>query len=168
MLTTTGLIYVGGLTAITFVSRIWAKYKLERRAINESSLPLFDLVQLEIAMTPQPGDDPSILAEIRETLTHLNRRAFELDIWTLDEQLVTYHQRLPDPLRPTMHRAMLRLIQSQDRWLQLVGAKTSASLGLCDNLPAIELLLGRSVEISGEPETHRFQVAIEASVSKLR
>jgi hypothetical protein len=167
MLTSTALVYAGGIAAITFVSSVWTKYKMAKRARREGVLPLFDLVQLEIATTPHADETSDVLTEIRETLQHLNRRRFAEEVWGLDEQLATYYSRLPDALQPTMHGVLLRFIQSNDRWLQIVGAKTSATLNLRENRPVIDALLQKTSEPALDESSKRFRTELEAALKRL-
>jgi hypothetical protein len=168
MLTTTGLLYAGGMAGIIFVSRVWTKYKLDARAKHEETLPLFDLVQLEIATTSQADDDADVLAEIRETFTRLNRRRFATEVWALDTQLAKYYARLPNQSRQTMRCVLLRFIQSEDGWLQIVGAKTSAALSLREHGAAIQELLERQPEAGADRALQRFRDEVEAAAVKLR
>ena len=147
MINPSRLIYILGVAAIPVIARTWVRLKRERRQKREAKLPLFDAVLLEIALTPkQDGDDSDVLIEIRETLAHLNRREYAEEFWGLDEQLAAYHERIPPTSRPTMKRAVLRLLDQPDHWLEGVAAKTSARLCFDEARDKIEALLQ-----AGEP-----------------
>lgn len=146
------LIYTLGLAAIPVISRLWVRYRREKRQKREYQLPLFDAVLLEVALTPREGDDPDVLVEIRETLAHLNRRSFAEEFWTLDQQLAQYYERVPRKSRPTVRRAIARLLEQPDRWLQAVAAKTSARLCFTEATPAIEALLESGDEAQADQE----------------
>ena len=158
------LVYAGGAAAIPVVARLWVRYRRNQRQKREYNLPLFDGVLLEIAFTPRPGDhdDPDVLAEIRETLAHLNRRMYADEFWKLDEQLGQYYERLPEPSRPTMRRALIRLIEQPDRWLQSIGAKTSARLHLAEAAGPIRALLDKEAGADA-----RFQAEMEKALESL-
>jgi len=134
-----GLIYGGGLATIYFVSRVWAKFKMDAATRRKQNIPLFDAVLLEIATTPpkDSAEDPDVLAEIRETLAHLNCQSYAEEFWGLDKQLVEYYSRLPVSSRPTMRAALIRLLRSEDRWLEVVGARSCANLSLREAAPLL-------------------------------
>jgi hypothetical protein len=67
-----------------------------------------------------------------------------------------------------MRSALLRMIQSPDRWLQAVGAKTAATLGLHEYADPIEALLERQSAPASDAAARRFREVIEASAVKLR
>ncbi|HEY3328798.1 MAG TPA: hypothetical protein VGK19_02160 [Capsulimonadaceae bacterium] len=169
MITTTGIIYAVGLAGITFYSRVLLNYKRQKRARTEAELPLFDLVALEIATTPQRGsnDDGDVLTEMRETFQHLNRRRFAPEVWELDAQLAVYYNQVPEASRPTIRRALVRLIESEDSWMRIVGAKTAAALGVVEALPAIDAQIATHQESTDEAEK-RFTDEMEAAAEKLR
>lgn len=141
MINPSRLIYILGVAAIPVIARLWVRFKQERRQKREAKLPLFDAVLLEIALTPKEGDDPDVMVEVRETLAHLNRREYAEEFWGLDGQLVPYYERIPEPSRPTMKRAVLRLLDQPDRWLQSIAAKTGARLGFEEARAKIERIL---------------------------
>jgi len=131
------LTYGAGLAAIPFIARVITRIRFDRKARREADLPLFDLVALEVATTPKPGgdDDGDVLAEVRETLTHLNRRMYAQDVWRLPDNLCAYYHNLPSAQKPTMERGICRLIGTDDRWLILIGATTAGKLHLQSSLP---------------------------------
>ena len=142
MLSQSGMVWIGGILTITFVSRAWGRYKVEQRARVEGELPLFDLALLEIAVTArETDDDPAVLDEIRETLIHLNRRKFAAEALDLHAQLARFAQGLAEPRRPAVFHVAIRMIESGDPWLQTIGASTAAELGETRALPSIEQAL---------------------------
>ena len=159
------LIYVGGLVVITSVGRIWAKAKVSAREKKKHTTPLYDAVLLEIATTPVKGedDDPDVLAEVRATLAHLNRQSFADEFWGLDKQLVPYYGRLPVKSRPTMRRALVRLLESGDHWLEVVAARTCANLTLREAVP---VLTARLDAIAAEPGASTAQQRFHDELSK--
>lgn len=166
-----GLIYAGGVATVTLIARLWVSYRRDRRQKREYLLPLFDAVLLEVALTPKQGesDDADVLAEMRQTLAHLNRRSFAKEFWGLDEQLAQYYEKLPENCRPTMRRALLRLIGQPDRWLQSIAAKTSARLGITEAAGPIRELLEKDSE-GASPANRadsRFHSELEAALNRL-
>jgi hypothetical protein len=166
-----GLIYAGGIAAISLAARLWVSYRRDVRVKREYKLPLFDAVLLEVALTPQKGEaeDADVLAEMRETLAHLNRRSFAKEFWGLDEQLAQYYEKLPEKCQPTMRRALLRLIDQPDRWLQSIAAKTCGRLGIMEAAGPIRALLEKESE-SASPvnaaDAH-FHTELEAALKRL-
>lgn len=144
MINQSRLIYILGVAAIPVIARLWVRLRQDRRVRRESTLPLFDSVVLEIALTPKDGEDIDVLVEIRETLKHLNRRQYAEEFWMLDEQLAQYYEQIPQSSRPTMEHAILRLLDQPDRWLQAIAAKTSARLCLLEAKRPIDELLQSS------------------------
>ena len=133
----------GGLLLILFGSRVWAKWRTVGRTRVEMTTPLFDAVLLETVFAPRAkdGDDPNLLEEMRDTFRHLNRRAYAEEFWSLHQQLVALDAKLAEPQRATLRRALLRLLLVNDRWLQLVAAKTSAELAMPEAVPPLRALL---------------------------
>ena len=133
----------GGLLLVLFGSRVLAKWRVSRRERAGLTTPLFDAVLLEAVFAPRlkDSDDANLLEEMRDTLRHLNRRAYAEEFWSLHQQLVTLYGTLGEPQRATMRRALLRLLLVNDRWLQLVAAKTNAALGLSEAVPPLRALL---------------------------
>ena len=133
----------GGLLLILFGSRVWAKWRVSRRERVELTTPLFDAVLLETVFAPRPkdGDDPDLLEEMRDTLRHLNRRAYAEEFWSLHRQLVALYETLSEAQRATMRRALLRLLLVNDRWLQVVAAKTCAELKMPEAVYPLRALL---------------------------
>jgi hypothetical protein len=154
MITTTRFIYVLGGIGIPAAVRFWVKAKHARREKVEGVLPLFDSVALEIAMTPKPHEDVDVLAEMRGTLVLLNQRTFASEFWNLDDQLVKYYDQVPEASQPTVKAAVVRLIESQDRWLQSVGVNSASGLAMNEAIPAIHALKARIVAASDRESGH--------------
>jgi hypothetical protein len=134
---------VVGLAGAAMLARIWVRFRRNLSERRNYKRPIFDLVALEVAMTPrsEDGDDPDVLAEMRDTLAHLNRGSFAQEFAELDKQLVLYYQRLPASSAPTMRQGMLRLLACDDRWLRLLAARTCAGLPMPEAVPVLHRLL---------------------------
>jgi len=118
-----------------------------------------------------------VLGELYQTLSHLNRQHFAKEFWDLDKQLAAYYAGLPEQYRPTLRRALIRMVTVNDRWLQILAARTCASLSLREAvLPLRGLLeMGDSMQI-GDPQkdygrsdlvSDRFHQEIEQALKKL-
>jgi len=157
-----------------FLVRAWVSWRSERKKRKDFEARLVDGAVLEAAFTPQKGipDDPDLLAEMRDTFAHLNRRAYVEEFWGITDQLVTLHDRLDPPQRDTMHRALLRLISTNDRWLQLIGARTSVKLKLSEAIAPMEALVQNSLDnvAPGEetPADKRWREELEAAIATLQ
>lgn len=133
----------GVVLAVVFGARVWAKWRVARRERSALTTPLVDAAMLEAVFAPRAkdGDDADLLAEMRDTFIHLNRRAYAEEFWSLHAQLVSLYETLAEAPRATMRRALVRLITANDRWLQLVGAKTAAELGVKEAVPPLIAVL---------------------------
>jgi len=161
------LLYAAGVAGVTLASRVWVRFRQDRRARRDAQKPLFDAVLLEVALTPREGDDPDILVEMRQTLTHLNRRSFAKEFWGLGDQLASYYERLPEGSQPTMRRAVLRLIEQPDRWLQRIGATTAARLNMAEAAPALRRTLAALGTAAPGTADARFRDEIAAAISQI-
>jgi len=135
----------GALLAILFGSRIWAQWRTARRSRVALLTPLVDAAVLEAVFAARPDDDPDILAEMRDTLLHLNRQAYAEEFWGLHTQLTALYPTLRPGPQATMRRALLRLLTANDHWLQLLAARTCADLGLTEAVPPLRALLETGV-----------------------
>lgn len=149
----------GALLALLFGSRVWAQWRTARRARVSLTTPLVDAAILEAAFAPRAGDDPDLLAEMRDTLLHLNRQAYAEEFWGLHTQLTALYAALQPGPQATMRRALVRLLTANDRWLQLLAARTCADLHITEAVPPLRALL----EIGAPPrfapgEAHPAQV----------
>jgi len=131
-----GLIFAG-----FFVIRGLAQYRVDKRKRQSYVESLIDPVKLEALFGPGPGDDANMMAELRDTFIHLNRQAYAEEFYGLDAQITALDAGLPETARQTMRRQMLRLLDSDDRWLQIVSAKVCASLQIKDALPRLHALI---------------------------
>jgi hypothetical protein len=129
--------------------RAWFSWRVQHRKRKDFEARLVDGAVLEAAFAPQKGmnDDPDLLAEMRDTFAHLNRRAYAEEFWGITDQLVTLYERLDEPQRNTMERVVVRLISTSDRWLQLIGARTSVRLGLITAIEPIAALLKTHTDV---------------------
>lgn len=161
----------GGFLLILFGSRLWAKWRTARRERAALTTPLFDAVLLETALAPrvQDGDDADLLEEMRDTFRHLNRRAYAEEFWGLHRQLVALYGGLDEPQRATLRRALLRLLTVNDRWLQLVAAKTCAELRLPEAVPPLRALLesGDSPQEISNVADARYRQELEGALASL-
>lgn len=135
---------------VIFFARIVGRYRGSKKQRAALTTPLVDAAVLEAVFHPRPkdGDDANLLAEMRDTFAHLNRQAYAEEFWSLHEQLTALDARLGPPQKATLRRALVRLVTANDRWLQIVGAKTAADLGATETVPPLRALL----ELGGEPD----------------
>lgn len=128
---------------VAFAARVWAKWRVSVQQTKALTTPLVDSVLLESVFAPRAkdGDDADLLAEMRDTFLHLNRRAYVEEFWGLHLQLVALYATLGQLQQTTMRRALIRLVTVNDRWLQLVGAKASAELGVTEAVNPLRALL---------------------------
>jgi hypothetical protein len=162
-----------------FISRVWVKYKQDRKVRKDYDTQLFDDVLLANVFMPRKkdGDNVDVLAEVYQTLTHLNRQHFASEFWDLDKQLTKYYSGLPEQYRPTMRRALIRMVTVNDRWLQILAARTCAALSLREAiLPLRGLIeLGDTMQPGdrdkdygrNDAASERFYQEIEQALSKL-
>lgn len=164
---------------ITTVSRLWVKFRRDRKVRKSYQTPLFDEALLATICMPRnkDGDNADVLAEINQTLTHLNRQHFAEEFWGLDSQLAKYYAGLPEQYRLTMRRALVRMLDVDDRWLQSLAARTCATLSLREAIGPLRALLlaqhgtpetGRRTEVGeGDSTFERYYQEIERALSKL-
>lgn len=131
----------GALLALLFGSRIWAQWRTARRSRAALTTPLVDADVLEAVFAPRAGDDPDLLAEVRDTLLYLNRQAYAEEFWGLHTQLTTLYPTLRETPQATLRRALVRLLTANDRWLQLIAARTCADLRIAEAVPPLRALL---------------------------
>lgn len=124
----------GALLGVLFLSRVWVRWRVARKGRAALVTPLVDAAILEAVFAPRPqeGDDANLLAEMRDTFAHLNRQAYAEEFWNLHAQLAALAPTLSGPARATLRRAVVRLVVANDRWLQVVGAKTAAALHIAE------------------------------------
>jgi len=124
LITVLVLLKTGAAIGGGILIRALARARVEGRKRRELTEPLIDRVRLETYFVPEPGDDPNLVAEVRDTIAHLNRQAWAEEFYSLPEQLAALDNGLPKAAKATLRRLMARLIRSDDRWLILVGART--------------------------------------------
>ena len=128
---------------VLVAGRVWTQFRVGKRKRIAFTTPLVDGALLEAALAPRPkdSDDADLLAELRDTFAHLNRRAYAEEFWNLHEQIVALDTNLGPNQKATLRRALLRLLIVNDRWLQLVAAKACAELNLQDAINPLRGLL---------------------------
>lgn len=128
---------------VYFVARTVGRYRGSKKQKQAMQTPLVDAAILEAVFHPRPkdGDDADLLAELRDTFAHLNRQAWAEEFWGLHVQIAALSETLGPAQNATLRRAVLRLVTANDRWLQLVGAKTAADLGMAEAVPPIQAIL---------------------------
>ncbi len=134
----------GGIAlSLYFFARTVGSYRGSKQQKLALQTPLVDAAILEAVFQPRPkdGDDGDLLAELRDTFLHLNRQAWAEEFWGLHEQIAALAGTLGPAQNATLRRAVLRLLTANDRWLQLVGAKTAADLGMSEAIPPIQAIL---------------------------
>jgi hypothetical protein len=144
----------GAGIAALFAIRVIARWRVESKQRAERALPLVDPILVETLFAPRPtdGDDPDVLAEVRNTVLHLNRRGYAEEFWGLHAQLTTWHNQLPQPgQQETFRRALLRLLRCDDRWLQIVAAKTCAALKMREAIEPLRVLLAKALVADSTP-----------------
>lgn len=162
-----------------FLTRVVGAWRGAKRQRVAMQTPLFDGALLEAVFQPRPkdGDDPDLLAEVRDTLAHLNRQAYAEEFWGLDGQIAALDVKLGPTQKATLRRALLRLLTANDRWLQLVAAKTAADLDIKEALPPLRAILelGDSQRFSSSKAEYsstesvdlRFRSVLEESLTTL-
>ena len=133
----------GFVLTLYFLARTVGRYRGAKKQNLALQTPLVDAAILEAVFHPRvkDGDDADLLAELRDTFAHLNRQAWAEEFWGLHEQIAALSHTLGPEQNATLRRAVLRLLTANDRWLQAVGAKTAADLGLAEAVPPIQAIL---------------------------
>lgn len=170
----------GGIAlSFYFIARTVGSYRGSKKQTLALQTPLVDAATLEAVFQPRPkdGDDPNLLRELRDTFLHLNRQAWAEEFWGLHEQLAVLAKTLGPVQNATLRRTVLRLLTANDRWLQLVGAKTAADLVITEAIPPIQAILemGDSqrfthskAEVSdGDALDVRFRLVLQDSLATL-
>ena len=142
--------------ALIFVARTVGRFRGAKKQQAALRTPLVDAAVLEAVFHPRlkdgdekdgdekDGDDPALLAELRDMFAHLNRQAWAEQFWGLHTQITALSQTLGPAQDATLRRAILRLLASNERWLQLVAAKAASDLGMAEAVPALQALLRES------------------------
>ena len=170
----------GGIAlSFYFIARTIGSYRGSKKQTLALQTPLVDAATLEAVFQPRPkdGDDPNLLRELRDTFLHLNRQAWAEEFWGLHEQLAVLAKTLGPVQNATLRRTVLRLLTANDRWLQLVGAKTAADLAIPEAILPIQAILemGDSqrftrskAEVSdGDALDVRFRLVLQDSLATL-
>ncbi len=152
-----------------FLARTVGRFRGARKQQAALRTPLVDAAVLEAVFHPRPkngdnedGDDPALLAELRDTFAHLNRQAWAEEFWGLHAQIAALSGTIGPAQNATLRRAILRLLTSNDRWLQLVAAKTAADLGMAEAVPTLQALLTES-----DAQDARIRGVLEESLAAL-
>ena len=170
----------GGIAlSLYFLARTVGSYRGSKRQTLALQTPLVDAAILEAVFQPRPkdGDDADLLTELRDTFIHLNRQAWAEEFWGLHEQIASLAKTLGPVQNATLRRTVLRLLTANDRWLQVVGAKTAADLDILEAVPPIQAILemGDSLrftrskaEVSdGDALDVRFRLVLEDALATL-
>lgn len=150
--------------SLYFLARVLGRWRGSKRQRAALTTPLVDAALLEAVFQPRPkdGDDPNLLAEVRDTLAHLNRQAYAEEFWELPAQIIALDGTLGPVPKATLRRALLRLLATPDHWLQVIGAKTAAGLGFTEAAPSLRALL--EGDNDGDP---RFRQVLEEALEGL-
>jgi hypothetical protein len=151
-----------------FLARTVGRYRGSKTQQAALRTPLVDAAVLEAAFHPRlkDGDDPDLLAELRDTFAHLNRQAWAEEFWDLHTQIAALAGALGPAQNATLRRVVLRLLTSDDRWLQAVAAKTAADLGMTEAVSPLTALLQREPTGTGDLEV-RFRLVLEDALTTL-
>lgn len=112
-----------------FVIRVISGFRVDKRKQASMRTPLIDPILLETTFAPRPGEDANLLAELRDTLAHLNRQAYAEEFWNVSDHMAELDAKLPASARPTLRSALERMLETDSRWLQIVAAKACGALG---------------------------------------
>ena len=129
------LIYAPALAIVGLAARAWTGYRFNVRKRREAELPLVDLFLLELVFSPRkinPDDDEAVLDEMKRIIARVNERSRSTEFEAADSELAQYYGQLAQftASRPTARRAIIRLIESGDKPLQILGARVAAQLRL--------------------------------------
>jgi len=152
--------FIGGLFAI----RIIAGYRVDRRKKASMLTPLVDPILLETTFAARGGDDANLLAELRDTLAHLNRQAYAEEFWNVSDQIVALEKQLPKKAKSTLRSALLRMLDTDERWLQIVGAKTSGALNVDEALPRMRALVD---DLTDDAIDVRFRIVLTEALDAI-
>ena len=161
----------GFALTVYFLARAVGRFRGAKKQ-QAMQTPLVDAAILEAVFHPRQkdGDDADLLAELRDTFAHLNRQAWAEELWGLHTQIAALAQTLGPAQNATLRRAMLRLLTANDRWLQLVGAKTAADLGMGEAVPPIQAILDlqSKAEVSDADALDiRFRLVLQEALAAL-
>ncbi len=144
-----------------FLARTVGRFRGTKKQQAALRTPLVDAAVLEAVFHPRPqdsdaknGDDADLLAELRDTFAHLNRQAWAEEFWGLHTQIAALSETLGPAQSATLRRAILRLLSSNDRWLQLVAAQTAADIKMAEAVPFLQALLTEADKQSDAADTY--------------
>ena len=162
-----------------FLARTVGRFRGSKKQQVALQTPLVDAATLEAVFQPRAkdADDAVLLAELRDTLTHLNRQAWAEEFWDLHTQIAALAQTLGPAQNATLRRAILRLLTANDRWLQVVAAKTAADLSMAEAIPPLQAILemgdsqrfspGKAEVSASEVLDVRFRLVLEDALATL-
>jgi len=153
---------IGGFFAI----RIIAGWRVDRRKMASMKTPLVDPVLLETTFAPRAGDDVNLLAEVRDTLAHLNRQAYAEEFWNVSDQIIRLDAELPKKAKVTLRAVLVRMLGTDERWLQIVAAKTSGRLKISEAAARLQELL-TGVADSEDPVDGRLKVVLTEALESI-
>gem|GEM_PF-101675 len=145
------LVRVGPVVGALFLARTIGKWRGSKKQRAAMTTPLFDGALLEAVFQPRPrdGDDPDLLAEVRDTLAHLNRQAWAEEFWGLNEQIAALYAKIGPPQQATLRRALLR--HPRDGRFSDVLRQQSRVFQRRRRLPALPQSAGRSLSDPDDP-----------------
>jgi len=149
---------IGGYFAI----RAAAGWRVDKRKRMSMTTRLVDPILLETTFAPRDGDDANLLAEVRDTLAHLNRQAYAEEFWNVSDQIVRLDAELPKKAKSTLRSVLVRMLATDDRWLQIVAAKTSGRLKVEEASTRLRELLVEIGESDNAVDVRLKVVLIEA------
>jgi hypothetical protein len=127
----------GAIVLLVLLMRLAYRVWVLRRKYFALTAPLADRRVVRDALAPGRNDDRDMLDELRDTILHLNRRAYAEEFVALPAQIVTLYDRVGETQQATLRRAVVRLIESGDNWLIVLGAKTASALSVTEARPAL-------------------------------
>ncbi len=147
MIASPWLIYAPATLVLGLGARAWASYWFNVRKRRAANLPLVDPFLLELVFSPRkanPDDDEAVLDEMKRIIARVNIRSRLPEFEASDTSLVQYYGTLSQSTasRPTARRAIIRLIESSDNHLQILGARIAVQL----RLPEADAPLRRLVD----------------------
>ncbi len=154
------------MAVVGLAARAWTSYRFNVRKRREAELPLVDPFLLELVFSPRkanPDDDEAVLDEMKRILARVNERSRLMEFEAADSGLVQYYGHLAQSTasRPTARRAVVRLIESSDIHLQLLGARVASRLCLPEADAPLRRLID-SLPNEGCAERERFSELLQA------
>jgi len=137
----------GGIAlTLYFVALAVGRFRAARKQQAALRTPLADAAVLEAVFHPrlQDGDDAVLLTGLREMFASLNREAHAEEFSHLHTRIAALSRTLGPVQKTTLRRLILRLLTSNERRLQLVGAQTAADLQFAEAIPLMQVLLSEN------------------------